>query len=97
VFALIFPMVTHLAGVLADVPVTPQVPPGSERFLKLVGWASWFAMIAGVAGIIYGGGKFAWERMHGGALESPKIIAGALIGGVFVTTAGALMNAVIPS
>ncbi|WP_433600344.1 hypothetical protein ACQPXH_00275 [Nocardia sp. CA-135953] len=82
--------VTHLA----EVSVTPVAPPGSERFLRLVGWASWFAMIAGVVGIIYGGGKFAWERMHGGAIESPKIIAGALIGGVFVTISGMLMNGV---
>ncbi|NUS43463.1 MAG: hypothetical protein HOQ24_07235 [Mycobacteriaceae bacterium] len=81
---------------LADtINVTPTAPPGSNQLLRIVGWLSWAAMTAGVAGIIYAGGKFAWERWHGGAMESPKIVLGALIGGILITSAGAIMNAVV--
>lgn len=81
---------------LADtINVTPQVPPGSNQILRIVGWLSWAAMTAGVAGIIFAGGKFAWERWHGGAMESPKIVLVALVGGILITSAGAIMNAVV--
>lgn len=77
-----------------DIPFTPQAPPGSDRLLKVLNWLSWGAMIAGVAALIYAGGKFGWERMHGGAMESPKIVFYAVIGGVVMTSAGAIMGAV---
>ncbi len=75
--------------------ITPTTPPGSNGFLKLVGWLSWFAQLAGVAALIYGGGRFGWERWHGGALESPKIVLGALIGGVLIVSAGTIMSGVV--
>ncbi|WP_040829571.1 hypothetical protein [Nocardia jiangxiensis] len=84
------------AAYLADtINVVPQQPPAADKLMKIVGWLAWGAMIAGVAGIIYAGGKFAWERWHGGAMESPKIVLGALIGGVLITSAGVIMNAVV--
>lgn len=84
--------VSHLAD---TINVVPTAPPGSNQLLRIVGWLSWAAMTAGVAGIIFAGGKFAWERWHGGAMEAPKIVLGALIGGILVTSAGAIMNAVV--
>jgi len=74
---------------------TPIEPPAADKMLRVIGWLSWVAMTAGVAGIIYAGGKFAWERSHGGAMESPKIVLGALIGGILITSAGAIMNGVV--
>ncbi|MFJ2834254.1 hypothetical protein ACIO52_02710 [Nocardia sp. NPDC087230] len=46
-------------------------------------------------GNTYAGGKFAWEKWTGGGLESPKMIAGAMIGGAVATSAGTIMNAMI--
>jgi len=86
----------QVAAYLADtINTTPITPPAADKMLRVIGWLSWAAMTAGVAGIVYAGGKFAWERWHGGAMESPKIVLGALIGGVLITSAGAIMNGVV--
>ncbi|MRH92957.1 hypothetical protein GFY24_37015 [Nocardia sp. SYP-A9097] len=80
-------------GVLAQqVNITPEAPPGSAGILKIVNWLSWFVMLAGIAALIYAGGKFAWERWHGGAVEAPKIVLGALVGGIIATSAGTIMT-----
>jgi len=45
--------VNHVyAAVLAAPTPTSTAPPGSARFLTLLGWASWGASIAGVIGFI---------------------------------------------
>ncbi|MFF2082488.1 hypothetical protein ACFVVM_01870 [Nocardia sp. NPDC058176] len=74
---------------------TPEAPPGSDKILQLVRYLTWFVLLSGICGITYAGGKFAWERWTGGGLESPKMVAGAMIGGVVATSAGTIMNAVI--
>jgi hypothetical protein len=74
---------------------TPEAPPGSEKILQLVRYLTWFVLLSGICGITYAGGKFAWEKWTGGGLESPKMVAGAMIGGVIATSAGTIMNAVI--
>ncbi|MFB8004895.1 hypothetical protein [Nocardia sp. NPDC056000] len=75
-----------------QVNITPEPPPGSQGLLKIVNWLSWFVMLAGIAALIYAGGKFAWERWHGGAVEAPKIVLGALVGGIIATSAGTIMT-----
>lgn len=87
-------IVAEALNTAAAFDIKPTVPPGSNGFLKLVGWLAWMAQLAGVAAVIYGGGKFGWERWHGGAVESPKIVFGALVGGVLTVTAGTIMSAV---
>ncbi|GAB2688168.1 hypothetical protein BJY24_004664 [Nocardia transvalensis] len=76
---------------------TPEAPPASEKLLKLVRYFTWFVLLSGIMGITYAGGKFAWEKWTGGGLESPKMVAGAMIGGIIATSAGTIMNAVIGS
>ncbi|MEV0027925.1 hypothetical protein [Nocardia sp. NPDC050793] len=78
-----------------EIQITPTEPPGAPGLINLVNYLSWLVMLAGIAALIYAGGKFGWERWHGGAVESPKIIAAALFGGVVATFAGAIMNAVV--
>lgn len=78
-----------------QITVTPVSPPGADKLVNLVNYLSWIVMLAGIAALIYAGGKFGWERFHGGAVESPKIILGALVGGIIATSAGAIMNAVV--
>ncbi len=74
---------------------TPQAPPLSDKLLQMVHYLTWFALLSGTASIIYAGGRFAWEKWSGGALESPKMVAGALIGGVVATSAGTIMNSIL--
>ena len=96
---IMFHTITYLAVAgpahAQQIQVTPTAPPGASGLLKVVNWLSWAAMVAGISALIYAGGKFGWERMHGGAMESPKIVFFALIGGVIMTSAGAIMNAVV--
>lgn len=78
-----------------QINITPTTPPGSAQLINLVNYLSWLVMLAGIAALIYAGGKFGWERFHGGAVESPKIILAALVGGIIATSAGGIMNAVV--
>lgn len=73
----------------------PEAPPGSEGLKKLVRYLSWLVLLSGVAAIIFAGGKFAWEKWQGGMLESPKMVLGALIGGMVATSAGTLMTQIL--
>ncbi|GAA5057903.1 hypothetical protein [Nocardia callitridis] len=74
---------------------SPEAPPISDKLLKFVRYITWFALLSGIVSIIYAGGRFAWEKWSGGGLQSPKMVAGAMIGGVIATSAGTIMNAVI--
>ncbi|MQY17477.1 hypothetical protein [Nocardia macrotermitis] len=76
---------------------TPQAPPLAGKFMQLLHYCTWFALLSGTGAIIFAGGRFAWEKWGGGPLESPKMVAGALIGGVVATSAGTLMNSVLGS
>ncbi|MFF0529523.1 MULTISPECIES: hypothetical protein [Nocardia] len=76
---------------------TPEAPPLSDKLMQFVRYATWFALLSGIMSIIYAGGRFAWEKWSGGALQSPKMVAGAMIGGVVATSAGTIMNAVVGS
>ena len=74
---------------------TPEAPPVADKILQLVRYFTWFILLAGVTAITSAGGRFAWEKWSGGGLQSPKMVAGAMIGGVVATSAGTIMNAVI--
>ena len=74
---------------------TPEPPPLSDKIMQFVRYITWFAMLSGIIAIIYAGGRFAWEKWSGSGMESPKMVAGAMIGGVVATSAGTIMNAVI--
>ncbi len=74
---------------------TPETPPAADKILKLVRYFTWFVLLSGTTAIIYAGGRFGWEKWSGGRLESPKMVAGALIGGVLATSAGTIMNSIL--
>lgn len=88
--------VGDVVTVLAQqINITPTAPPGADKVINLVNILAWFVTLAGITAIMYAGGKFGWERWHGGSVESPKILLGALFGGILATSAGPIMNAVI--
>ncbi|WP_156094913.1 hypothetical protein [Nocardia lijiangensis] len=74
---------------------SPEAPPISDSILQMVSYLTWFVLLSGIAAITYAGGRFAWEKWSGGGLQSPKMVAGAMIGGTVATSAGTIMNAVI--
>lgn len=74
---------------------TPEAPPLSGKILQMVNYLTWFILLSGIVAITFAGGKFAWEKWTGGGLESPKMIAGAMIGGAVATSAGTIMNAML--
>ncbi|MFD3510096.1 hypothetical protein [Nocardia sp. NPDC058666] len=78
-----------------EIKITPTRPPGGDKLINLANYLSWLVILAGVLALIYAGGKFGWERWHGGAVESPKIVFAALVGGIIATSAGAIMNAAV--
>ncbi|MGN2635037.1 hypothetical protein ACTD5D_02340 [Nocardia takedensis] len=78
-----------------EINIKPTAPPGSNQIINLVNYLAWLVSLAGIAALIYAGGKFGWERWHGGSVESPKIIAAAMAGGILATSAGPIMNAVV--
>ncbi|UGT70812.1 hypothetical protein LTT66_11940 [Nocardia gipuzkoensis] len=88
--------VAGAVSVLAQqIQITPTTPPGADKLVNLVNYLSWIVTLVGIGALIYAGGKFGWERFHGGAVESPKIIMGALVGGIIATSAGQIMDAAI--
>ncbi|MFC6013349.1 hypothetical protein [Nocardia lasii] len=74
---------------------TPEAPPLSNKILQLVNYFTWFMILSGILAITVAGGKFAWEKWTGGAMQSPKMVAGAMIGGVVATSGGTIMNAML--
>ena len=74
---------------------TPEAPPLSNKILQLVNYFTWFMILSGILAITVSGGKFAWEKWTGGAMQSPKMVAGAMIGGVVATSGGTIMNAML--
>ncbi|WP_459545021.1 hypothetical protein [Nocardia sp. X0981] len=74
---------------------TPEAPPLADKIMRFVRYATWLAILSGTISIIYAGGRFAWEKWSGSGLQSPKMVAGAMIGGVVATSAGTIMNTVL--
>jgi H+/gluconate symporter-like permease len=74
---------------------TPEPPPLADKIDRFVGYGTWLAILSGTVSIIFAGAKFAWEKWSGSGLESPKMVAGAMIGGIVATSAGTIMNTVL--
>jgi hypothetical protein len=74
---------------------SPEAPPLSDKIIQMTRYLTWFVLLSGVTSIVFGGGKFAWEKWNGGTLTAPKQIAGAMTGGAVATSAGTIMNAIM--
>ncbi|KQY31361.1 MULTISPECIES: hypothetical protein [Nocardia] len=74
---------------------TPEAPPLADKIMQLVRYLTWFILLSGIIAITVAGGKFAWEKWTGSSMESPKMVAGAMIGGVVATSAGTIMQAML--
>lgn len=73
----------------------PEAPPLSAEILELVRYFTWFALLSGIVGVTLAGGQFAWEKWHGGALASPRMLVGGMLGGAIAASAAGVMNALV--
>ena len=90
---MILATITHLAD---TIDVNPQAPPGSNKFLMLLSWVGWLAMVAAVAALVIVGAQFGFERRQGTAdSESASRAGKALIGCVVIAIAGGLVGALV--
>lgn len=90
-------MITTTVTQLAEsIQVDIQAPPGTNKFLLLLSWLGWFAMIGAVAALVIIGGKFGYEKKQGTAdSESGERVAKALIGCVLISVAGGLVGGLV--
>ncbi|MEV0773634.1 hypothetical protein [Nocardia salmonicida] len=86
---------TEILAQGVDIDITPKAPAGSNGLVEILRIGMWIVIFAGIGAIMVGGGLLGWEKMNGGVSVAPKIISGALIGGVIATSAGGLVNGVI--
>lgn len=84
---------TRMVAQVAD--PAPEAPPLSAEILQLVHYFTWFALLSGIMGITAAGGRFAWEKWHGGALASPKMVVGGMLGGAIATSASSIINTLL--
>ncbi|MBE7190861.1 MAG: hypothetical protein INR66_00080 [Gordonia polyisoprenivorans] len=85
----------HATQVLADgeISVRSVAPPGTDKFLRILGWLRWVLTAVGIAGLMVAGGLFAWERWDHGQVRAPKLIAGGVIGAIVIAIAPQIVYA----
>ncbi|WP_430336155.1 hypothetical protein [Rhodococcus sp. ACT016] len=82
--------------VLAQIgDVKPAAPPGSERFLMIMSWVIWGAVIFCIVGLVIAGAMLAYQRMQGGGGDAQMKIVGAMVGAVIIGLAGTLVNTLV--
>ncbi len=89
---------THLMIIIADGPIQPQPapPPGSDKFLTIVSWAGWGAMLAAIVALVIAGARFGFQKSHGGASnEEASKVGWTLVGCVLIAIAGSLVGALV--
>ncbi|WP_237342153.1 hypothetical protein [Williamsia soli] len=89
---------THLMIVIADGPTQPQPapPPGSDKFLTIVSWVGWGAMLVAILALVVAGARFGFQKSHGGATnEEAGKVGWTLVGCVLIAIAGSLVGALV--
>lgn len=82
--------------VLADIGIKdPATPPGSDRYLTILSWLIWAAVIACIGGIVVAGALLAYQRFQGGGGDAQGKIVAAMIGAALVASAGSIVNTIV--
>jgi hypothetical protein len=84
-------------AVVAQVPDpgNGKRPPGGDKFLTMLQWASWLALGICVLGVIIVGATMAVQHRHGQGGEHAARLGWVLAGCVLVGSAAALVSALI--
>ncbi|GAA1377122.1 hypothetical protein ACFPK5_00260 [Streptomyces beijiangensis] len=84
------------SALAADVPKpTSTAPPGSEKFLKVLGWVLWGVTIICVAGVLAVAGKMAMSWSRGDGAEAGKGLTMVMGACVLAGSASAIVAALI--
>lgn len=68
-------------------------PPGSDGFIKIMGWAKWAGFGLTVVALIVAGALMGWGRSHGEGQEHGTRIGRVLIGVAIIAGAFSLVSA----
>ena len=94
--------IAHLAPVAADhagpvlaegVPQpTPEAPPGSEGFLRVLNWIFWGILVVSVAGFLIQVGMLIYHALQGSALRGFMGIIISVAAAILAGSATAILN-----
>ncbi|MFD6401153.1 hypothetical protein [Nocardia sp. NPDC060249] len=70
----------------------PSAPPGADKFMTILEWLLWAAVIACIGGFIVAAAMLAYQRMQGGGGDAQGKLVGAMIGAVLVSMSISTIN-----
>jgi TrbC/VIRB2 pilin len=70
-------------------------PPGNEKIMTILGWASWIAVGVCVLGVIIAGASMAVQHRNGGGGESASRLGWVAAGCVIVGSASAIVGGIV--
>ncbi|MDN6209716.1 hypothetical protein [Bifidobacterium crudilactis] len=70
----------------------PQAPPGSEKFMTLIGLGKWIALIICVFAIILGAALWAIHPRRGADSDGSNKVGSALIGVIIISFAASVVG-----
>lgn len=70
----------------------PVQPPGTGKFLDVMGWVKWVALAATIIGLMIAGGMMALNSRRGEGGEHAGKIGAALMGVIVISAAAALVG-----
>lgn len=79
------------------IDVDPAAPPGSGKFLTVLGWASWIITGLGVLGVMLVGAMMFFSNRRGEGGEAAKSLGWVFGGLIIVSTASAIVAVLLPS
>ncbi|MEU7631873.1 hypothetical protein AB0C34_18065 [Nocardia sp. NPDC049220] len=84
------------AGLLAqDINTHIEAPPGSPKYLQILSWFIWAAVIATIGGFIVAAAMLAYQRWSGGGGDAQGKLIGAMIGAALISMAGTIINTLV--
>ncbi|GAB4097698.1 hypothetical protein GCM10028787_31730 [Brachybacterium horti] len=85
---------THGATLLADgIPQpTPEAPPGSDGFLRVLNWIFWIVLLAAVAGFLIQIGMLIYNAIRGNAIQGFVGILICIVAAILAGSAVAILN-----
>lgn len=84
----------HMGPVLAEgIPQpTPEAPPGSEGFLRVLNWIFWLVLVAAVAGFLIQIGILIYNAIRGNAVQGFVGILICIVAAILAGSAVAILN-----
>ncbi|WP_043738451.1 hypothetical protein [Nocardia asiatica] len=72
-----------------------EAPPGEEKYLQILRWFIWAAVIATLGGFIVAAAMLAYQRWSGGGGDAQAKLVGAMLGAALISMAGTIINTLV--